>query len=73
MAKFKVALDKLAHSYAETIVSVRALEPCGPARIYDHGDGLYGIHNLEEGTITLVYADSVREARDKVLGVPKEE
>lgn len=73
MAKFKMALDKLAHSYAETIVNVRALEPCGHARIYDHGDGLYGIHNLDEGTITLIYADSIREARDKVLGVPKEE
>ena len=73
MAKFKMALDKLAHSYAETIMNVRALEPCGHARIYYHGDGLYGIHNLDEGTITLIYADSIREARDKVLGVPKED
>lgn len=73
MAKFKMALDKLAHSYAETIINVRTLEPSGHARIYDHGDGLYGIHNLDEGTITLIYADSIREARDKVLGVPKED
>ena len=73
MARFKMALDKLAHSYAETILSVRALEPSGHARIYDHGDRLYGIHNLDDGTITLIYADSIREARDKVLGVPEEE
>lgn len=72
MAKFKMALDKLAHGYVETIMNVRALEPYGHARIYDHGDGLYGIHILDEGTITLIYADSIREARDKVLGVPKE-
>lgn len=73
MGKLKMALDKLAHSYAETIFNVFALEPCDYARIYDHGDGLYGIHNLDEGTITLIYADSIREARDKVLGVPKED
>ena len=36
-------------------------------------DNLYGIHNLDDGTITLIYADSIREARDKVLGVPEEE
>lgn len=29
MARFKMALDKLAHSYAETILGVRALEPSG--------------------------------------------
>ena len=73
MARFKMALDKLAHSYAETIFNVRILEPCGYARIYGHGDGLYGIHDPDEGTITLIYADSIREARDKVLGMPKEE
>ena len=73
MAKFKMTLDKLAHSYAETIMNVRALEPSGHARIYDHGDRLYGIHNLDDGTITLIYADSIKEARDKVLGVPEEE
>ena len=72
MARFKMALDKLAHSYAETILGVRALEPSGHVRIYDHGDRLYGIHNLDEGTITLIYADSIREARDKVLGGPEE-
>ena len=73
MARFKMTLDKLAHSYAETIVGVRALEPSGHTRIYDHRDRLYGIHNLDDGTITLIYADSIREARDKVLGVPEEE
>lgn len=73
MARFKMALDKLAHSYAETILGVRALEPSGHARIYDHSDRLYGIHNLDEGTITHIYADSIREARDKVLGGPEEE
>ena len=73
MAKFEIALNELAHRYAEAIVNIRVLDPCKHARIYDHGDWLYGIHNLDEGTITLIYANSIREARDKVLGVPKEE
>lgn len=68
----KISLDALAHYYVDKIYAVRALEPDGRARIYDHGDNLFGIHNLETGTITLVVSPSIREARDMVLGKPKE-
>lgn len=68
MAHGKTSLDALAHNYVSYIYGVRALEPDGRARIYDHGDNLFSIHNLETGVITLVVAPSIREARDMVLG-----
>lgn len=65
----KKTLDAMAHDLYKAIVSVRALEPeTSRGRIY--GNGLYTIHNLETGEVTLVVAPSIREARDMVLGGP---
>ena len=67
----KKTLDAMAHDLYKAIVDVRVLEPeTSRGRIYDNGDGLYTIHNLETGEVTLVVAPSIREARDMVLGGP---
>ena len=60
--------DTMAHQIVNYLNSIMPLEDDGnKSRIFYNEDRLYTIHDRERGTVTLVVADSPREARDKVL------
>ncbi|MBR2797544.1 MAG: hypothetical protein IKE17_15365 [Clostridia bacterium] len=60
--------DTMAHQIVNYLNSIKPLEDDGnKSRIFYNEDRLYTVHDREHGTVTLVVADSPREARDKVL------
>ena len=60
--------DTMAHQIVNYLNSITPLEDDGnKSRIFYNEDRLYTVHDRKRGMVTLVVADSPREARDKVL------
>ena len=60
--------DTMTHQIINYLNSITPLEDDGnKSRIFYNEDRLYTVHDREHGTVTLVVADSPREARDKAL------
>ena len=60
--------DRMAHQIVDFLNGIVSMQDDGDSsRIFYNEDRLYTVHDRKHGTVTLVFADSPREARDKVL------
>jgi len=63
--------DRMAHQIMEYLADIRPVYGSndggeGKGRIFYNEDRLYTVHNLEDGIVSMVYANSPREAKEKV-------
>lgn len=63
--------DRMAHQIMEYLADIRPVYGSNDGneskgRIFYNEDGLYTIHDLENGVVTMVYADSPRDAKEKI-------
>lgn len=63
--------DRMAHQIMEYLADIRPVYGSNDGgeskgRIFYNEGGLYTIHDLENGVVTMVYADSPRDAKEKI-------
>ena len=62
--------DRMAHQIMEHLADIRPVYGSNDGgeskgRIFYNEDRLYTVHDLESGTVTMVYANSPQEAKEK--------